>query len=394
MNFDALTAYLDSLEAKYAIPGLDCKIMRSHEVLYRHTCGHSDYQKKVPVNGTELYDIYSATKLFTMVAVLQLVEKGKLSLEDDLTSYIPEFAETKVLEGFNIRAFPPQKPDPSLPSHVHRNRIRIADLMSMTAGLSYDLEHPAITELLKASAYQADTLTVVREGISRLPLYFEPGTRYFYSLSHDVLAAVVELVSGERFSEYLQHNIFAPLGIEEAYMHPGEKEKPRMAAQWRVSDETGKVLPEDTGNKYRFTANYDSGGAGLACSVDAYSLFIDALACGGIGRTGERILTPESIRQMSTPRLNELQQKDFGRGCIGYSYGLGVRTMIYPSKAKSPVGEFGWDGAAGAFCLVDPVNHLSIFYAQQVLNMLRAYFCVHPTVRDLTYDCLRQAQEL
>lgn len=389
MNFDRLTEYLNSLEKKYEIPGLDCKIMQDHKVLYRHSCGHRDYQKQIPVDGTELYDIYSATKLITMTAVLQLVEKGMLSLEDDLTTYIPEFAETRVLEGYNIRAFPPRRPDPSLPSHIHRNKIIIADMMSMTAGLSYDLEHPALTELAKSSAYRADTLTVVREGIARMPLYYEPGTRYYYSLAHDVLAAVVELVSGERFSDYIQQHIFAPLGIGEMYMHPGEKEKCRLAAQWKVSEATGRVLPEDTGNKYRFTVNYDSGGAGIACSVDAYSLFVDALACGGIGATGERILTLESIRKLSAPRLSEVQQKDFGRGCLGYSYGLGVRTLIYPEKSKSPVGEFGWDGAAGAFCLVDPVNHLSIFYAQQVLNMLRAYFCVHPKIRDLTYECLR-----
>ena len=171
-------------------------------------------------------------------------------------------------------------------------------------------------------------------------------------------------------------------------MHPGEKEKPRMAAQWRVSDETGKVLPEDTGNKYGFTDNYDSGGAGLACSVDAYSLFIDALACGGVGRTGERILTPESIRQMSTPRLNELQQKDFGRGCIGYSYGLGVRTMIYPSKAKSPVGEFGWDGAAGSWVMMDPSLQLTAVYGQHMLNGLHPY--ILPRLRNQIYVALEE----
>ena len=134
---------------------------------------------------------------------------------------------------------------------------------------------------------------------------------------------------------------------------------------------------------------YESGGAGIACTVEDYSKVIDALANGGAGADGARILKPESIAKMSENRLNEQQLKDFHiGGKLEYGYGLGVRTLLDPTASKSPLGEFGWDGAAGAYVLIDPVNHLSLFYVQAAPDSGTAFSDIHPTLRDLVYDSL------
>ena len=166
----------------------------------------------------------------------------------------------------------------------------------------------------------------------------------------------------------------------------GEEE--RLAAQYAKDWNTGKIKPDQT-MIYRLTKNYESGGAGLCTTVDEYTKVIDALANGGVGANGNRILKAETITLMSRNWLNEQQLKDFAKtGKTGYGYGLGVRTLIDGTKAKSPVGEFGWDGAAGAFSLVDPVNHICLYYAHQILGMLEAYHEIHPTIRDLAYEAM------
>ena len=125
--------------------------------------------------------------------------------------------------------------------------------------------------------------------------------------------------------------------------------------------------------------------------MDGYSALLDALACGGVGANGVQILSEESIEAIRTPQLNAIQLDDFtmkGMFRPGYNYGLGVRVLVDATKAKSPAGEFGWDGAAGAYALVDPKNGISLFYAQAILGLRGVYSDIHPRIRDLVYECL------
>jgi CubicO group peptidase (beta-lactamase class C family) len=173
------------------------------------------------------------------------------------------------------------------------------------------------------------------------------------------------------------------------YFQVPERETHRISAQYMQDFNTGVIAPH-SGNIFRLSDEYESGGAGLTCTVDAYSMVLDALANDGVGATGARIITPESIRIMSKNWLNNQQLDDFKKsGKVGYGYGLGVRTLIDGSVSKSPVGEFGWDGAAGAYALIDPVNHISIFYAHEILGMITAYSEIHPSVRDLVYEAVQ-----
>lgn len=384
MGFEKVRAYIDSLEASYGVPGVDVIVMKDHEVVFRHQAGHRDHDKTVPVDGTELYDIYSATKVITMTAVMQLVEKGILDLEDDVIKYLPAFAGARVFDNYEFKPFPapmPQREDPTRPVV---GPIKLWHLMSMTAGLTYDMGHPLLQEAAKNGVPTVKAM----DAIAKMPLLFDPGQHYSYSLGHDVMAAVVEVASGERFADYLDNHIFKPLGITRMTMHPTEEEKAQLAYQWMCDFQTGEVKPAPQGNIYRLSDNYDSGGAGITSDVESYCKVMDALACGGVGLTGERILSQESIRILSTARLNEKQLEEFGRGPMGYSYALGVRTLIHKKIARSAIGEFGWDGAAGAFSLADPENHVSLYYAQQVLGMVKSYFEIHPTLRDLVYEAL------
>ena len=384
MKLDKLRDYLESLADTYGLPGCDCIAMQNHQVIFRHMQGTSDHAKTKPLTGNELFDVYSATKVVTMTAVMQLIEQGKLGLDQEVSDFIPEFADTPVLDFYDMSAFPYPKLDFTAPTHKRQIPILFRHLMTMTAGLSYDLDNPILTPLIKANA---DTQTIAR-AIARMPLLFEPGQRYRYSLGHDVMAAIVEIVSGEKFEVYLQNHIFTPLGLTDMYMHPSPEQMPRMMEKFQFQVATREITPFPMENIFRMGNCYDSGGAGLACSVADYALFIDALACGGQGKNGARILKPETIAQMAKPQLNPQQEDDFGRGKLGYSYGLGVRTLVYPEKSRSPVGEFGWDGAAGAFVLVDPANQISLFFAPEVMSMRELYFDVHPVIRDIFYQCM------
>jgi len=147
MNFEKLTAYLDSLEETLGVPGLDCMVMQDHRVIYRHQAGHRDGEKQQKVEGNELYDVYSATKVITMTAVMQLVVKGVLDLNDPVSKYIPAFADVRVVEDFEYVPFPPKMPEPDAPTRPAENPILLWHLMSMTAGLTYNLGHPAIQAL-------------------------------------------------------------------------------------------------------------------------------------------------------------------------------------------------------------------------------------------------------
>jgi len=389
MDFSKLTAYLDTLEEKYEVHGLDIQVCKDHEVLYRHMAGHSDYDRKVPVSGKDLYNIYSCTKVTTMTGVMQLIEKGKLGLNDTLSQYLPEFKEMRVDPTFRPGVFPFTWPTLATPTVPAEAPILIHDLMSMTAGFSYDINSEPIRQVQRRTANKGTTRQVV-SAMAKMPLICQPGTRYSYSLSHDVLAAVVEVVTGMTFGEYMRENVFEPLGMTDVYYQVPAGQAHRLSAQYARDFETGVIRP-DHSMAYRLTENYESGGAGLAITVNDYSKLVDALACGGMGASGKRILKPESVLLMSKNWLNETQLQDFAKtGKVGYGYGLGVRTLIDGSKSKSPVGEFGWDGAAGAYALVDPKNHVSVFYAHEILGMLAAYSEIHPAIRDLVYEALER----
>lgn len=375
MDFSKLDQYIDQQPDK-GIPCMDVSVFHHGRCVHRHIMGTCDYQKKKPLTEKNLNWLYSGSKVMTMCAVMQLIDRGELSLDEKLGDLIPAFAEMKVMtaDGGVVPA---------------KNPILIRHLMSMSAGLDYDLRAPALLEVCRD--LEADTATIVN-AIAEKPLHFEPGTSYRYSLCHDVMARVIEVKSGKRFSEYLKENIWQPLDMRDITFRDETQEiRDRLVAQFKYDNDTFTSKPDYFVNEYKLSNCYESGGAGIITSAEDYGKFVAALSNKGVSADGHRILSMDSINTWRFTLLPDDILKDtYSKYKIGYSYALGVRSMKHPewTGAKSPIGEFGWDGAAGAFVLLDPDNEIGLYIAMQVKGCAYAYFDMHLKVRDFVYEIL------
>ena len=374
MDFNKITGYLDSLVSDKIAPGTDCIITQNHNRIYRYYTGFSDIKNNVALNGNEQYIIFSMTKMVTCVCALQLLEKGKYKLDDPLSMYMPEFSEMRVKNG---------KKRPS----ICNTQITIRHLFSMSAGFNYKIDEKCIVKAAKKK--NSNTRSIV-SSFSKTVLDFEPGTHFQYSLCHDVLGALIEIWSGMKFSEYFEENISKPLGMKNTFFAGYHNENVENLAQVYKVNPHEDFDDRPQWNPYILSDDYESGGAGLISNTEDYSLFLDALANDGAAANGNRILTKESVDMMKTNQLSGEQLEDFDKMRKGYGYGLGVRTHMNPEKSGSlsPVGEFGWDGAAGAFSMVDPVNHISLTYFQHALGW---DVKTHEKLRNLLYEALNKA---
>ncbi len=323
------------------IPCADLLIYLDGKEVYRTQRGVRD-EAGTPMRGNERYNIYSCSKLFTCVAALRLIEEGKLSLDDELALYLPAFGDMRVLKnGSLIKA---------------ENRITVSQLFTMTAGLSYDTGSEEIKAGRLATDGKAPTLPMM-DYIAKMPLAFEPGTDWRYSLCHDVLAAVVEVVSGHRFGDYVKKIIFDPLGMKDTTFLLPEEEVQDLCAQYRcLADGTYQNVGRQI-QSYKFGSEYESGGAGAISTVSDYIRFLEGL------RT-DKLIKPKTKQLMLTDHLTKKQMQRSFWGAKGYTYGLGVRMP----QADSLRTDYGWGGAAGAYAAIDEKNGISLYYAQHVLT--------------------------
>lgn len=374
MNFDAIARYMeDVICEKHGLPGCDLTVMREHEVLYRHTCGYADREAGRPTDPNALYYMYSCTKPMTVTAAMRLIEDGKMGLDDPVARYLPEFREMQVKEGDTLR---PAK-----------GVMTLRHLFTMTGGLDYTLYSPDINELLEKAENRASTREIIARFATR-PLFFEPGERYQYSLCHDVLAAVIAEASGMPYADYMQKVIFDPLGMENSSFFDTPEVRERIAPLYRAQD--GNAEPTEKKNVYHISTRYESGGAGLICSLGDYIKFADTLASGGRTADDYHLLSRASIDLLRTEQLTKFT-KDSSFGCgagEGYGYALGVRTRTSVATGRGSLGEFGWDGAAGSYVLIDPEEKISIFFASHLLNWPNMILGDHSVLRDLTYEVL------
>lgn len=374
MNTDKLDRFLDEMPQR-GIPGCDLSVSRDGHEVYRRAVGFSDAEMKRPVDKSTLWWIFSASKVLTCVAAMRLVEEGRLKLTDRVSDYLPSFAE------LTIR----QKDGTLVPA---AEPMRILHLFTMTGGMDYDLNVPAITEARALPG--ANTLSIC-SAMAKIPLRFEPGTHYRYSLCHDVLAAVTEVVTGMKFSDYMNETIFAPLGMKDTGFHPTEAQLARFAQAFDYNNADGSIRQIPIGNVFCFSPDYDSGGAGLFTSVDDYMKAVTTLACGGTTADGYSLLRPETIAELEVNRLCPAAWKDFVVGRLyGYGWGLCGRVHVNPvrSLSRSSVGEFGWDGAQAAFSMVDRKTRTALYFGTQVANCSYAYNVLHPTLRNLVFEML------
>lgn len=330
--FEKLKSFCDSL-VEMGLPGLDLVLYKDGECVLRYMKGCNDLENKIPMNGKERYNIYSCSKPITCTAALKLYEKGLYSLDDKLSDYMPEFSEMTVRTENGI-----------VPA---KNPILVKHLFEMTAGFSYDLNSPELKKCREETEGRCQTREAMKY-LAREPLCFEPGDRWNYSLCHDVLAAFVEVVSGEKFEDYVKKNIFDVVGMNDSTFLLPEDELDTIAGQYRYAD--GKhinVGKRNTG--YRIGTEYASGGAGAVSTVDDYIKFLEGL------RT-YKLLKKETLDLMCTHRLSEHQNRTYTSSTT-HGYGLGVRC---PDGIQGH-DDFGWGGAAGAYLAVGREHGISMY---------------------------------
>ena len=373
-DFTGFKDYMDSLLEEYKVPGFDCVVYKKHKPVFRYFAGLRDVEHGIGIDGSELYLAFSMTKMLTCAAALQQFERGAYRMEDELSEYLPEFRKMKLAS---------DQSDSGEDGYAE-NPIRIVDLFTMSAGFDYNIREECIKKTLAEG--KTSTLDVVR-AMSGKTLCFEPGTRFKYSLCHDVLGALVEVWSGRKLGDYMSENIFAPLGMSDTFFGVSENRQDRIAPRYD-REEDGSLIRVPLKNMYNASKDYQSGGAGIVSRTDDYALFLDALACGGMGWNGNRILNKDTVELWKTNHLSGRALEDFHQLRKGYGYGLGVRTHMDPevSGLLSPVGEFGWDGAAGAFSMVDTENELSLTYFQHCHDWNVE---MQSGMRNALYSCLK-----
>lgn len=383
MGFTNLKNFMDHLTS-WRVPGNIVYVFKENKKVFEYCSGYDNVDLKTPMTFDKNFYMYSCTKILTTLCALQLYEKGKFLLTDPLYDYIPEFKNMTYKKDGEI--LPCKKP------------ITIRDLFTMTSGLNYNMNTEAFDEARKITNGKFDTLETVK-CLAKMPLDFEPGERWQYSLSHDVLAAFVEVVSGMKFRDYVAENVLKPTDTYGTFCIT-EKQKENLASlYWFVSNDgttkdaisaqssntnmSGGYLRETTAvNEFIFGDNYDSGGAGFISTPLDFAKITSAIVNGDL-------LNKNTVDLWRTSQLSKEQLVNYTWGqLLGYGYGLGVRTLTDKALGGSsgPLGEFGWCGAAGAISIMDIENNLSLFYCQHMLNNQEAY--IQPRLRNILYGCL------
>ena len=356
------------------VPGCELMVCRDHEILFHVCAGYSDAKRQRPASPSDQYLMYSCTKPVTATAAMQCVERGLFGLDDPVEKYLPCCEKAHLMKN--------GEPTPV------RRKMTIRHLMTMTAGFNYNLRCEPVQRLL--AAVKDPTTRQIADALLEAPLDFEPGERFQYSLCHDVLAAVIEVVSGMTFAEYVQKNIFDPLHMVNSGFWTRGCRYENLAALYCYDETADRAVLRENVNDMIPSANYYSGGAGMVSCAEDYLRFADALACGE-SSDGARILGREAVDLMRSEQIATFRVSgNFTCTCgDDYGYGLGVRTRVaFNHGVPSAKGEFGWDGAAGADLLVDPEHRLSAVYVQHVLNWPAMLGTVHLQIRDLLYPIL------
>ena len=353
MDFSELNSYLSSLREQYSINLYGCAVHVDSKEIYR--TGND-------LNGQDFFHLYSATKLFTAVAALQLVEQNRLGLYERVSDYLPAFEHlTKNENGVICECSTP---------------LLIWHLLTMSGGFDYNDDFPEMHALLDGKG-RVDSEEILSLLAARA-LSFEPGTHYQYSLGLDILGGVIEKTSGIPLDQYIEQNILRPAGCSEITFWPNESQYARMSDQYVIDGAHQRNVGKEN---YFFSArHFPSGGAGLCGTVNDYIRFLDALSSAE-----GNLLRPETMSLLRCPMLTGAAQREFQQlKSTDYLYTLGMRTRI-----TSPgIGAICWDGAAGAFALADPDNRLSVFFAAHLLEFPTFYHVIHPHIRDLVYEAL------
>ncbi|MFI7346303.1 serine hydrolase domain-containing protein [Streptomyces sp. NPDC049936] len=388
---------LDRLDLHFArqvdegrLPGFLVAVARGGRVAHLTAHGLRDLAAGLPVTAGTLWRIYSMTKPVTSVAVLTLVEEGRLSLDDPVARYLPAFAEPRVYvrgSGDGTVTRPAERP------------VLVRHLMTHTAGLTFGFYHShAVDGLYRAAGLESSVrpgadLAETVDLYASLPLQFEPGTEWNYSVASNVLGRLVEVVSGQPLDAFFAARIFGPLGMTDTGFHVTDEQAERLAELYGETDD-GSIEPVP-GLPLRGRPRFLSGSGGLVSSAYDVHRFAEMLRRRG-ALDGVRVLAPGTVDLMTRNHLpGGADLRALGSrpahdrpGNDGVGFGLGVSVVTDPSRTQSPSGPgtYGWSGVATTTFWVDPGRDLTVQFMTQVRP--RSSHTVYPDLKRLVHEAL------
>jgi CubicO group peptidase (beta-lactamase class C family) len=379
------------------IVGCQTLVARGGEIAYRSELGRADRERDKPLASDTLFRIYSMTKPITSVALMMLHERGYFQLNDAVTRVLPEWRDQRVWvsgEGSQMRTEAPVRP------------ITFRHLLSHTGGLTYgnvlapqfaaEEVHPVdqVYRDLKVRRTKDETLSEFVQKLGLVPLRYQPGERWMYSLSTDVCGALVERMAGVPLDRFLQENIFSPLDMRDTSFSVPDAKLDRFAACYRRrADKRLELTDDPETSPYRRPPKFLSGGGGLVSTIADYHRFCEMLRRGG-ELDGARILAPRTIQLMHANHLSgdqDLTQLAIGSFSEttneGVGFGLGFASTCNAMKAGSvSTGDYYWGGAASTIFWVDPSADLVVIFMTQLVPS--ATFDFRGQLKSLVYSAL------
>ena len=368
LGFDsARLKKLDTAMAKVVsdgrVAGMTTLLVRHGQVVGFNTYGKSDLATGAPMTKDAIVRIYSMSKPITGVAMMILFEEGKWKLDDPVTKFLPELKDLKVMTGMDEKGEMITVPATRAPT--------MREVMSHTAGFGYGLgdKHPVDKMFRAKRVLGSNGLKDMVDKVATIPLMFQPGTNWSYSVAVDLQGLIVERISGQKFGDFLQTRLFGPLKMNDTAFYTGPAKAGRLAALYATDPKTYKMGPasELFGNNppdYTKPPVLESGGAGLVSTTADYGRFAQMMLNKG-DLDGVRILSPATVELMGTNVIpdNVLVNTNGSNGLrFNNAVGFGLDFMVVndPRKAGSLTGkgEMSWGGAAGTWFWVDPTNDL------------------------------------
>ena len=365
--------------------GCGCAVARNGEILFEEYHGVKDLESGEPITADSVYRQYSTTKVAVCTGAMMLLERGKFLLNDPIYEYFPEWKDTMVAqpeEDGSYRVRPAKRP------------ILIRDCFSMAMGIGYggtDYTHQAAEKVRAQLRANVGEYTLQQEikAMAEVPVAFDPGTHWLYGFGHELVAGLIEVVSGKGVGQFLKEELFEPLDMKNTGYHYFGDIRERMVTTYLLKEDGSREASPyfQRDELFEPEAKYEGGGAGLFSTVRDYLALTQMLACGGEYQ-GRKIMGRKTIDLMRCNQLNEQQLKEFRNPYLeGYGYGCGVRTLMDPSAGvNSSVGEFGWTGMLGTYVSIDPAEKPSLVYMHNLFPNREAY--IHPRIRNIVYGVL------
>lgn len=396
-GFDAarlrrLDSYFERYVEDGRLPGFQLVVSRRGDVVHHHCYGKRDVEAGLAVEHDTIWRIYSMTKPITSVALMMLVEEGKLLLTDPVSTYIPSFGASRVWRSGSV-----VKP---ITEPVTETML-VWHLLTHTAGLTYGfLYQSAVDDLYRRAGYEwgvpkDTTLAQACDAWASLPLLFQPGTEWNYSVATDVVGRLVEVISGQNLEQFFSERVFGPLGMNDTGFFAPEDKHGRLAALYQPDPATRLAKRLEMGGRAAMRRpTFLSGGGGLVSTASDYDRFMRMIANGG-ELDGVRLLSSRTIDQMTMNHLpGDMDLSEFGRPLDaettydGVGFGLGFSVLVNPAKAKvhGSLGDFGWGGAASTTFWIDRSEELTAAFYTQLLPS--STWPIRPYFKNLVHQAL------